>query len=64
MTYDTYKYIPIDILFMRKDKDFRIETIRLNRHNVKVRVPKRSITLEEASRIQKKILSKYAKKSF
>ncbi len=48
---------------MRRDKDFEIKTIKLNRHNVKVSVPKRTITLEEATRIQRKILRKYAKKS-
>ncbi|MBI2084655.1 MAG: hypothetical protein HYT70_03545 [Candidatus Aenigmarchaeota archaeon] len=48
---------------MRHDKDFEIKTIRLNGHNVKVRAPKKTITLEEATAIQRKILSKYAKKS-
>ena len=48
---------------MRRDKDFEIKTIRLNGHNVKVSVPKKTITLEEATRIQRKILKKYAKKS-
>lgn len=48
---------------MREDKNFEIKTIRLNGHNVKVSVPKKTITLEEATTIQRKILSKYAKKS-
>ncbi|MBI2583778.1 MAG: hypothetical protein HYW25_03870 [Candidatus Aenigmarchaeota archaeon] len=48
---------------MREDKDFKVATIRLNRHDVKVRIPRRSISLGEAARIQRKILSKYAKKS-
>ena len=47
---------------MRHDKDFEIKTIRLNGHNVKVSVPKKNITLEEAFEIERKILSKYAKK--
>ena len=48
---------------MREDKDFKIAMIRLNQHDVKVRIPRRSISLEEASRIQRKILGKYTKKS-
>ena len=48
---------------MRRDKDFEIKTIRLNGHNVKVSVPRKTITLEEATRIQRKILKKYSKKS-
>lgn len=48
---------------MREDKNFEIKTIRLNNHNVKVRVPKRTITLEDALKRERKILSKYAKKS-
>ncbi len=47
---------------MRDDKNFEIKTIKLGGHNVKVSVPKKTITLEEATRIQRKILSKYAKK--
>ncbi len=47
---------------MREDKDFEIKTIKLNGHNVKVSVPKKTITLEEATRIQRKVLSKYAKR--
>ena len=47
---------------MREDKNFEIKTIRLNGHNVKVRVPKKTITLEEATKIQRKILGKYTKK--
>ena len=47
---------------MREDKNFEIKTIRLNGHNVKVRVPIKTITLEEALSRERKILSKYAKK--
>ena len=48
---------------MRGDKDFEIKTIRLNGHKVKVSIPKKTITLEEALERERKILSKYAKKS-
>lgn len=44
------------------DKDFEIKTIKLNGHKVKVSVPKNPMTLDEAARIQSKILSKYSKK--
>lgn len=47
---------------MRKDKNFEIKTIRLNGHNVKVRVPMKTITLEEALKRESRILGKYAKK--
>ncbi len=47
---------------MRHERDFEIKTIRLNGHNVKVSVPKKTITLEEALERERKILSKYAKK--
>lgn len=46
---------------MRED-NFEIKTIKLNNHNVKVRIPKRTITLEEALERERQILSKYAKK--
>ena len=48
---------------MRHDKDFEIKTIRLNNHNVKVRVPKKAITLEEALKREREIFRKYTKKS-
>ncbi len=50
-------------MFMREDENFRIETIKLNGHKVKVSVPIKTITLEEATRIQRRILGKYAKRS-
>ncbi len=46
---------------MKTDKDFEIKTIKLNGHKVKVSVPIKTITLEEATRIQRRILRKYAK---
>lgn len=48
---------------MKDDKNFEIKTIRLNGHNVKVSVPKKTITLDEALKRERKILSKYAKRS-
>ncbi len=46
-----------------REGNFEIKTIRLNNHNVKVRIPKKTITLEEALEREKTILGKYAKKS-
>jgi hypothetical protein len=49
---------------MRHDKNFEIKTIRLNGHNVKVRVPIKAISLEEALEREKRILSKYSMRYF
>jgi len=39
-----------------KNKDFVIKTITLNGHKVKVRSPTKTISLEEAAKIHRKIL--------
>jgi len=46
---------------LERSPNFELKTIKLNGNRVKVLVPKKSVSLENSIKLQRKILKKYIK---